>query len=148
MMRAEGLEGAMTPNQIEFVQQSLPTVLALRDRAPARFEEQFFGLDPVPRRLFARGDIYHQASLLITAVAKAVDSLPTDDDGRAAGALSQYHLSFGVEPQHFRSAGAALGQTLEQELGSHFTEELGDAWASVCEWVGQKVLEASHPFAA
>jgi hemoglobin-like flavoprotein len=138
----------MTPNQIEFVQQSLPTILALRDRAPARFDEQFVGLDRVPRRLFARGDIYRQASLLITAVAKAVDSLPTDDDGRGAWALGQYHLSFGVEPHHFRSAGAALGQTLEQELGSDFTEELSDAWASACEWVGRKVLEASHPFAA
>jgi nitric oxide dioxygenase len=138
----------MTPKQIEFVQQSLPTMLALRDRAPARLDEQFVGLDPAPRRLFARADVCRQAPLLIAAVANAVDYLRTGDDGSATGTLSQYHLSFGVEPHHFRSAGAALGQTLEQELGSDFTEELGDAWASACEWVGRKVLEASHPFAA
>jgi hemoglobin-like flavoprotein len=138
----------MTPKQIEFVQQSLPTILALRNRAPARFDKQFISRDPAPRALFARADIYGQAPLLITAIAKAVDSLRTGDHGRAAQALSQDHLCFGVEPHHFRSAGAALVQTFEQELGSHFTAELGDAWASACEWVGQKVLKAAHPFAA
>jgi hemoglobin-like flavoprotein len=138
----------MTPKQIELVQQSLPAILALRDRAPAHFDEQFVSLDPAPRALFARADIYGQAPLLIAAVANAVDSLRMGDHGRAVRTFSQDHLCFGIEPHHFRGAGAALAQTLEQELGYHFTAELGDAWASACEWVGQKVLKAAHPFAA
>ena len=137
----------MTPKQIEFILQSLPTILALRNRAPARFDEQFVSLDPAPRALFARADIYGQAPLLITAVANAVDALRTGEHARAAQALSQDHLCFGVAPHHFRSAGAALVRTVEQELGPHFTAELAEAWASACEWVGQKVLETSHPFA-
>ena len=138
----------MTPKQIELVQQSLPAILALRDRAPAHFDEQFVSLDPAPRALFARADIYGQAPLLIAAIANAVDSLRTGEHGRAAQALSQDHLCFGVAPHHFRNAGTALVRTVEQELGSHIAPELSEAWASASEWVGQKTLAALHPFAA
>jgi nitric oxide dioxygenase len=138
----------MTPNQIESVRQSLPAILAARNDAPDRFDDQFVSLGPEPPRLFARADVHGQAPLLINAIANAVESLLTGDDGRAAHALDQDHLCFGVEPDHFRDAGAALVRTLEQELGSRFTAELADAWASASEWVGRRFLGTSHPFAA
>ena len=43
----------MTPELTDLVHQSLPKVLALQDRAPALFQEQFVALDPAPRPLFA-----------------------------------------------------------------------------------------------
>ena len=138
----------MTPNQIDLVHESLPAILALRDRIPARFREHVAGLDRAPRPLFAGADMGRQGAVLINAVATAVQALSLGDHDSAVAALCRYHLSYGIGTQHFRSAGAALSRALEQELGSSFTAELGHAWASACEWVGRVILEAPHPMAA
>ena len=138
----------MTPNQIDLVHESLPAILALRDRIPARFREHVAGLDLAPRPLFAGADMARQGAVLINAVATAVQALSLGDHDSVVAALCRYHLSYAVGTQHFRSAGAALSRALEQELGSSFTAELGHAWTSACEWVGRAILEASHPMAA
>ena len=138
----------MTPEQIDLVQESLPAILALRDRAPARFREHVAVLDRAPRRLFAGADMDRQGAVLINSVAVAVQALRSGEHNSAATALCQYHLSYGIGTHHFRNAGAALVRALEQELGASFTADLGHAWASACEWVGQIILETSHPMAA
>jgi hemoglobin-like flavoprotein len=138
----------MTPELTDLVYQSLPEVLALQDRAPALFQEQFVALDPAPRPVFAGADLRRQGAVLIHAVTTAVAALRSAERDRAATVLCQYHPSHGIEGHHFRSAGRALVRTFEQELGSSFTTEWGDAWTSACEWVGEAVLEAPHPMAA
>jgi hemoglobin-like flavoprotein len=138
----------MTPKQIDLVEKSLPAILALRDRAPARFGEHLAVLDRAPGRLFAGADRGRQGAVLINAVATAVQAFRLGGCESAAAALSQYHLCYGVGTHHFRSAGAAMIQALEQELGPGFSAELGHAWAAVCEWVGQIILETPHPMAA
>jgi hemoglobin-like flavoprotein len=143
-----GPEPAMTPKQIDLVQKSLPAILALRDRIPARFGEHLAVLDRAPGRLFAGANMGRQGAVLINAVATAVQALRSGDYESAVAALSQYHLCYGVGTHHFRSAGAALVRTLEQELGPGFSAELAHAWAAVCEWVGQIILETPHPMAA
>jgi len=85
--------------------------------------------------------------LLITAVANAVGTCPSDHEPVAA-ALHQYHTRCGAEPHHFRRAGAALVDVLTHQLGSSFTCEVADAWISACEWVGRVVLEPRHSYAA
>jgi hemoglobin-like flavoprotein len=138
----------MTPEQINLVQESLPAILALRDRAPARFREHVAVLDRTPRPLFAGADMDRQGAVLINAVAAVVQALRSGEHNSAAAALCQYHLNYGIGTHHFWSAGAGLVRALEQELGASFTAELSHAWASACEWVGRVVLEASHPMAA
>ena len=138
----------MTPEQINLVQRSLPAILAIRDRATARTGERLAVLDRAPGRLFAGADIGRQGAVLINAVTAAMQALRSGDYGSVLAALSQYHLSYGIGPQHFRSAGAALARALEQELGSSFTADLGHAWAAACEWVGRVILAESHPMAA
>ncbi len=138
----------MTPKQIDLIQECLPAILALRDRAPARFGEHLPILNRAPGRLFAGADTGRQGAVLINAVVTAVQALRLGGCESAAAALSQHHLCYGVGTHHFRSAGAALVRALEQELGSGFSAELGHAWAAACEWVGRVMLEASHPMAA
>src|SRR5918993_445274 len=106
----DGPEGAMTPKQIDLVQESLPAILSVQDRAPGR--------------LFAGADMGRQGAVLINAVATAVQALRSGNDESAAAALCQYHLCYGVGTHHFRSAGAALVRALEQELGSALSAEL------------------------
>jgi hemoglobin-like flavoprotein len=137
----------MTPKQIDLVQESLPAILALWDHASARFREPVAVLDQAPRRLFAGADRGRQGAVLISAVAAAVRALRSGDHSVAA-ALYRYHLNCGIVAHHFRSAGVALVPVLEQELGSSFNAEWHHAWAAACEWVGQTILEASHPMAA
>ena len=72
---------AMTPKEIDLVQQSLPAILALRDGAPTRLHELYLARGAAPRPLFAGADAGRQVTLLITAVAKAVGaSRPGDHD--------------------------------------------------------------------
>jgi hemoglobin-like flavoprotein len=80
--------------------------------------------------------------VLIDVIAAAVAAETREQD--LAGALCQYHLSYGVEAQHFQSAGKALVRMLEEELGDRFFSELGDAWIAACERVGQTILETPH----
>jgi hemoglobin-like flavoprotein len=138
----------MTPKQVDLIQESLPAILALRDRVSARFREPASVLDQAPRLLFAGADRGRQGAVLINAVAIAVQALRSGDPDSPATALCHYHLSYGVGMHHFRGAGVALVRVLEQELGSSFTAELGHAWAAACEWVGRIILEGSHPMAA
>jgi hemoglobin-like flavoprotein len=138
----------MTPELTELIHQSLPEVLALRDRAAARFQEYFLAIDPAPRPVFAGAEMRRQGALLINAVATAVEALRSPDRDHAATVLCQYHPSYGIRAHHFRSAGLALVRAFEEEFGSRFTAEMGDAWISACEWVGQAVLGPPHPMAA
>jgi hemoglobin-like flavoprotein len=114
----------MTPEQIHLVQQSLPAIRALRDRAPARFHEHFTVMDPAPRTLFAGADMRRQGAVLIHTIATAVEALRSGDHGHAATVLRPYHLSHAIGAHHFRSAGKALVRALEQELEPCFTRSL------------------------
>jgi hypothetical protein len=121
-------------------------VLALAERAAGGFREHFIRIDPAPRALFAGTEMDRQGARLIHAIASGVGALGDHDD--AATALRPYHVTHGVRDHHFRSAGLALAWALEQELGSRFTAELSDAYASASRWVGQAVLQPPHPMAA
>jgi hemoglobin-like flavoprotein len=136
----------MTPTQISLLRQSLPMVLALAERAAGGFHEHFVRIDPAPQALFAGTALGGQGARLLHAIASGVGAV--GDDADAAMALRRYHVTHGVRGRHFRSAGLALAQVLEQELGSRFTPELGEAYASASRWVGQAVLQPPHPMAA
>jgi nitric oxide dioxygenase len=138
----------MTPELTDLIHQNLPEVLALQDRAATRFHEHYLAINPAPRPIFAGADMRRQGALLINAIATAVEALRSADRDRAATVLCQYHPSYGIGPHHFRRAGTALVRAFEQEFGCRFTAEMGDAWISACEWVGQAMLEAPHPMAA
>jgi hemoglobin-like flavoprotein len=136
----------VSPAQISLLHRSLPAVLARADRAARAFRENFLRIDPAPRPFFASTDIFGQGARLIDAIASGVHALRAH--GGAATALRRYHVAYGARDHHFRSAGIALARALEQELGSDYTAELGEAYASASQWVGQAVLGPSSPMAA
>jgi hemoglobin-like flavoprotein len=138
----------MTPKEIRLVQQSLPAVLALRDTAPARLDEQIVRLNAGAQPLFAAVAASRQAVLLITAVAMAIEALGRGDHRLAETAVCQYHPRWGIGAHHFRGAGVVLVKVLAQQLGSEFTADLADAWTSACEWVGRMALQPRHSYAA
>lgn len=121
----------MTPRQIRLVQDSWTQVLPIREQAAALFYGRLFELDPSLRTLF-RNDLTEQGRKLTAMINVAVNGLgdlaslvPAVQD------LGRRHVRYGVTVQHYAIVGAALLWTLQEGLGSAFTSELREAWATV-----------------
>lgn len=139
----------MTPEQISLVVRSLPSILAIREPAATHFHEHLVRIDPAARPLFAGADLHREGAVLIGTIAAATEALDSSDPvRRAAIVLCQHHVSHGIEGGHFRKAGTALIEALEQALGHRFDPPLADAWRAASQLVGEALLDAPHPMAA
>lgn len=120
----------MTPRQILLVRESFAKVVPIKEQAAALFYDRLFAMDPSTRPLF-RSDLKGQGAKLmaaIGAVVKSLDRIETMLD--EIRALARRHDRYGVQEEHYASVGAALLWTLEQGLGSEFTAEVREAWAT------------------
>jgi nitric oxide dioxygenase len=133
----------MTPQQVALVRQSFAKVIPIREQAAALFYDRLFGIDETTRPLF-RGDMKSQGAKLmaaIGAVVKALDRLETMlDDLRA---LARRHDRYGVRQEHYSTVGGALLWTLEQGLGSAFTPEVREAWATAYGLLSSAMIAAT-----
>src|ERR1700753_4312011 len=111
----------ITSQQIELVQSSFEQVVPIAEVAGEMLYERIFVLAPETRALFD-DDIRPQARRLMNAVTAAVNNL-TDLDALTPMLvkLGARHVRYGVRPEHFDVAAAALIWTLEQGLGDAFT---------------------------
>ena len=120
----------MTPQQVALVRESFAKVVPIKEQAATLFYDRLFVIDPSTRPLF-RGDMKSQGAKLMAAIAAVVKSLDRIetmlDDLRA---LARRHDRYGVQEEHYASVGTALLWTLEQGLGSDFTPEVREAWAT------------------
>jgi hemoglobin-like flavoprotein len=123
----------VTPDQKLLVQDSFRLVVPIADTAAELFYGRLFELDPSLRMLF-RGDMREQGRKLMQMLTVAVRGLDTlEAVVPAVQALGRRHATYGVQPQHFDTVGAALLWTLERGLGAAFTPDVRDAWAAVYE---------------
>jgi len=133
----------MTPQQVALVQQSFAKVVPIREQAAALFYDRLFTIDPSTRSLF-RGDMKSQGAKLMAAIGAVVKSLGRIevmlDEIRA---LARRHDRYGVRDEHYASVGAALLWTLEQGLGSDFTPEVREAWATAYGVLSSTMIEAT-----
>jgi nitric oxide dioxygenase len=133
----------MTPQQIALVRDSFAKVVPIKEQAAALFYDRLFALDPSTRALF-RGDMKSQGAKLmaaIGAVVKALDRIETMlEDLRA---LARRHDRYGVREEHYSTVGAALLWTLEQGLGSAFTPEVREAWATAYGLLSSAMIAAT-----
>jgi hemoglobin-like flavoprotein len=121
----------MTPKQISLVQSTWEVVLPISRAAATIFYDKLFAADPSLRPLF-KGDLEEQKVKLMKMIGVAVNSLERlDDIVPAVQDLGRRHRVYGVEPAHYATVGGALLATLEQGLGSAFTPEVKEAWATV-----------------
>jgi len=133
----------MTPQQVALVRQSFAKVVPISEQAAALFYDRLFTVDPSTRPLF-RGDMKSQGAKLMAAIGAVVKSLDRIevmlDEIRA---LARRHGRYGVRDEHYASVGAALLWTLEQGLGSDFTPEVREAWATAYGVLSSTMIEAA-----
>jgi hemoglobin-like flavoprotein len=131
----------MTPLQITLVRRSFDLVAPIAPQAAALFYANLFEADPRLRALF-RGDIAQQGERLMAMLGSAVRMLDRPVQlAPTLRALGARHGGYGVEPDHYRSVGAALLKTLSQGLGEAFTTEVEQAWIAVYGVVAHHMLE-------
>jgi hemoglobin-like flavoprotein len=134
----------MTPQQITLIQQSWAEVVPITDTAAGLFYQRLFALDPEVRPLF-KGDMREQGQKLMKMLGLVVNSLGRLDElVPAAQDMARRHVGYGVKPAHYDTVGAALLWTLEQGLGSKFTDEVKAAWASAYGVLSQVMKDAAY----
>ena len=121
----------MTPRQIELVQASFTNVEPIAAEAARLFYDRLFELDPSLRSMF-RGDIEEQGRKLMQIIGVAVASLrQLDRILPAVEDMGRRHAGYGVRDEHYVIVASALLWTLEQGLGSAFTDEVRDSWLAM-----------------
>lgn len=121
----------MTPVQVTLVQTTWEKVVPIADTAAALFYGRLFEIDPELKPLF-KSDITEQGKKLMQMITMAVRGLTTLDKlVPAVEDLGRRHVAYGVRAKDYDTVGGALLWTLEQGLGSDFTPEVKDAWATV-----------------
>lgn len=120
----------MTPQQISLIQASWASVVPIQDTAAGLFYQRLFTLDPSVKPMF-KGDLQEQGKKLMKMLGTIVNGLTRLDElVPAAQDLARRHVGYGVQAQHYDTVGAALLWTLEQGLGSAFTDDTREAWAT------------------
>jgi nitric oxide dioxygenase len=139
----QGANIRMTPRQIALVRESFAKIAPISEHAAALFYDRLFAIDPSTRPLF-RGEMNRQRVKLMAAIGAVVRSLDSIEtmlgDLRA---LAARHDRYGVREEHYAGVGAALLWTLEQRLGSDFTPEVREAWATLYGLLSSVMIAAS-----
>ena len=121
----------VTLTQIELVQRSFDVIAPIADDAAALFYRRLFEIDPTLREMF-KGDMAEQRRKLMQMLTAAVKGLPRLDRlVPVVEDLGRRHVAYGVTDDHYDTVGAALLWTLEKGLGSAFTADVREAWATV-----------------
>jgi hemoglobin-like flavoprotein len=121
----------LTQAQVTLVQETFAVIAPIADDAAALFYRRLFELDPSLQAMF-KGDMSDQRRKLmqmLTAAVKGLNHLdrlvPVVED------LGRRHAKYGVADAHYDTVGAVLLWTLEKGLGSAFTPDAREAWATV-----------------
>ena len=134
----------MTPQQISLIQASWASVVPIQDTAAGLFYQRLFTLDPAVRPMF-KGDMQEQGRKLMKMLGTVVNSLTRLDElVPVAQDMAKRHVGYGVQPAHYDTVGAALLWTLEQGLGSAFTDDTRDAWVTAYGTLAGVMKEAAY----
>src|SRR5262245_35433335 len=133
----------MSPEQKTLVKETWLKVAPMADTAARLFYDRLFEIDATTRLLF-KANLAEQRRKLIQALTVVVQGLdhlealvPTLAD------LGRRHAQYGVVDGHYDTVGAALLWTLEQGLGSGWTQEVKAAWSDAYALLADVMREAA-----
>ena len=134
----------VTAAQKTLVQTTFSAIAPLADDVAVMFYGRLFEIDPSLRGMF-REDMAEQRKKLmqmLTAAVKGLDRVeqlvPVVQD------LGRRHAGYGVADAHYDTVGEALLWTLRKGLGSAFTPQVEEAWATVYGVLANTMREAAR----
>jgi len=123
------ITGLVQPDPVFLVQRQIHRVLLDGQNFVDRFYQHLFTLSPDLRRLFAATAMPQQHEMFLNQLVwtvRELRNLPALFENLAQ--LGRRHDVYGVRPEHFPIAGAALLSALEETLGPEFDAESRAAW--------------------
>ena len=126
------------------VQETFAAVAPIADDVAALFYRRLFEIDPSLQEMF-RGNMAEQRKKLmqmLTAAVKGLDHL--EQLVPAVQGLGRRHAIYGVRDFHYETVGAALLWTLQKALGTAFTADARQAWATVYGLLAMTMKTAAH----
>lgn len=138
----------MKPEQIERLQKTFDCAVADGSAFGRRFYSKLFEKQPDYAKLF-RGDMDHQADLLVSMLEAIVDCLSS----RAQVVpmiyeLGRHHASLGVRPHHYGPFAEVLIATLQEAVGPSFEAEDEQAWREALQFMGEVMQGPDAPASA
>lgn len=133
----------MKAEQIALVQKTFAKVQPVSDKAAEMFYQHLFELNPSFKSLFKK-DMKKQGRMLMQMIEFAVKGL--DDPETILPAiqdLGKRHVGYGVKEEDYATVGEALLWTLEQGLGSGFTQEVKEAWGEAYKLLAGVMINAA-----
>ena len=134
----------MNEKQIALVQNSYAHIAPVSDVVASIFYDRLFEIAPETRSLF-KGNMGEQGGKLMATLGVAVKGLTNlEAIVPVVEELARKHLDYGVSADHYESVGAALLHALEHSLGSAFSAEIGEAWASAYSILSSAMISAAY----
>ncbi|RYH12083.1 globin domain-containing protein [Tropicimonas sp. IMCC6043] len=121
----------MNSDDIERVRQGWAVAAADPEALTTAFYGHLFRIDPTSRALFGEDMAAQRGKLALTLdfIMGVLDD--TDTLVPAARDLARRHVGYGLRPDQYSHAGAALIHALEDQLGTAFGAEDRAAWERV-----------------
>lgn len=135
------VRAAITPEQTQLVQESLPALAQRSEELSDVFYNKLFAEQPQLRTFFPENLNEQKKKLIKMLVLLVVNIGKIGEISTEIYELGRRHHSYDVTPQHYIYVGDALIWTLRKILGSKFTPELHDAWLAVYRMVAQVMQE-------
>ncbi|MFO0560714.1 MAG: protein kinase [Polyangiales bacterium] len=134
------------PDVVFLVQSTFELLAPRAEEFGSTFYERLFEQYPPAQALFANTDMVTQRTMLLDVLAKVVKGFDRIDDLLPeVRDLGRRHISYGVQPLHYKHVGRALLDALEEFLGEHFTPEVHVAWMEMYAMLARTMIEPDAP---
>ena len=132
---------AMTPTQVEIVENSFKLIATDAHRASQIFYDELFYRAPHLRQLFPEDMARHKGKFvqMLAMIVKGLDKVSSISEEVVN--LGRRHMSYDVQPEHYAVVGEALLAMLERFLGPRLTPEIRDAWAAAYDMLARLMQE-------
>jgi len=137
------VQTAMTPTQVQIVQDSFRRIGPQASEASRFFYEELFQIAPALRESFPEDMALNQQKFvqMLAMIIKSLDHISEISD--QIKELGRRHMGYDVEDDHYPLVGQALLTMLERVLGPDFTPEVKEAWGAAYEMIARVMQEAS-----
>lgn len=134
---------AMTPTQVDIVQDSFRKISTNSQEASRIFYDELFRIAPEVKSIFPDDMAEHKTKFvqMLSTVVKSLDEVAHVSDHVVD--LGRRHMAYDVEDEHYPKVGEALLTMLERILGPDFTPEIKDAWEAAYNMIASVMQDAS-----